>query len=74
MIGRGVRRGRRRCQSARATTRRSTRQILLLNIARLSDDRPPHFTVTSSIAATFNQDRRRRFHPVFEGAGTDDER
>ncbi len=29
-------------------------QILLLNIARLSLDRPPHFTVTSSIAATFN--------------------
>jgi hypothetical protein len=29
-------------------------QILLLNIARLGVDRPPHFTVTSSIAATFN--------------------
>jgi hypothetical protein len=29
-------------------------QILLLNIARLGLDRPPHFTVASSIAATFN--------------------
>lgn len=29
-------------------------QILLLNVARLSEYHPPHFTVTSSIAATFN--------------------
>jgi hypothetical protein len=28
-------------------------QMLLLNIARLGLDRPPHFTVTSSIAASF---------------------
>ena len=29
-------------------------EMLLLNIARLRDHLPVHFTVTSSIAATFN--------------------
>jgi len=49
-----------------------TQQILLLNIARLSDDRPPHFTVTSSIAATFNFETAAGVSgSVFEGAGTD---
>ncbi len=49
-----------------------TQQILLLNIARLSDDRPPHFTVTSSIAATFNFETSAGVSgSVFEGAGTD---
>ncbi len=47
-------------------------EILLLNVARLSDDRPPHFTVTSSIAATFNFETGGSIGgSVFEGAGTD---
>jgi hypothetical protein len=47
-------------------------QILLLNVARLSFDRPPHFTVTSSIAATFNFETSGGISgSVFEGAGTD---
>ncbi|MFO1127498.1 MAG: hypothetical protein U1E66_03555 [Rhodospirillales bacterium] len=47
-------------------------QILLLNVARLSDDRPPHFTVTSSIAATFNFETAAGIGgSVYEGAGTD---
>lgn len=46
--------------------------ILLLNVARLSDDRPPHFTVTSSIAATFNFETGGSIGgSVFEGSGTD---
>ena len=49
-----------------------TQQILLLNVARLSQDRPPHFTVTSSIAATFNFETSAGLSgSVFEGAGTD---
>ena len=32
---------------------RSEQELLLLNIIRMHDDQPPHFTVTSSIAATF---------------------
>ncbi|QNT69464.1 hypothetical protein [Defluviicoccus vanus] len=44
--------------------------ILLLNVARLSDDRPPHFTVTSSIAATFNFETGGSIGgSVFEGSG-----
>jgi hypothetical protein len=47
-------------------------QVLLLNIARLSLDRPPHFTVTSSIAATFNFETNAGvIGTIFEGAGTD---
>ena len=47
-------------------------QILLLNIARLSLDRPPHFTVTSSIAATFNFETAAGIGgSINEGAGTD---
>jgi hypothetical protein len=47
-------------------------QILLLNVARLSLDRPPHFTVTSSIAATFNFETSAGISgSVFEGAATD---
>jgi hypothetical protein len=47
-------------------------QVLLLNIARLSLDRPPHFTVTSSIAATFNFETNAGITgAIFEGAGTD---
>jgi hypothetical protein len=47
-------------------------QVLLLNIARLSLDRPPHFTVTSSIAATFNFETNAGITgSIFEGAGTD---
>lgn len=30
------------------------KELLLLNIARLEDHQPPHFTVTSNIAATFD--------------------
>lgn len=36
------------------TTNQLEQEILLLNIARLSDDSPVHFTVTGSIAATFD--------------------
>src|SRR5208283_2431549 len=32
---------------------RSEQALLLLNIVRMHDDQPPHFSVTSSIAATF---------------------
>ncbi|MFO1153792.1 MAG: hypothetical protein U1E42_09055 [Rhodospirillales bacterium] len=47
-------------------------QILLLNIARLAHDRPPHFTVTSSIAATFNFETAAGIGgSINEGAGTD---
>ncbi len=47
-------------------------QILLLNVARLSLDRPPHFTVTSSIAATFNFETAAGIGgTINEGAGTD---
>jgi hypothetical protein len=47
-------------------------QILLLNIARLSEYRPPHFTVTSSIAATFNFETSGGIGgSIHEGAGTD---
>ncbi len=47
-------------------------EILLMNVARLSQDRPPHFTVTSSIAATFNFETGGSIGgSVFEGAGTD---
>ncbi|HSO42975.1 MAG TPA: hypothetical protein VLR47_09090 [Rhodospirillales bacterium] len=46
--------------------------ILLLNLARLSRDRPPHFTVTSSIAATFNFETSGGIgSDLQEGAGTD---
>ncbi len=46
--------------------------ILLLNLARLSVDRPPHFTVTSSIAATFNFETSGGIGgSLDEGAGTD---
>lgn len=46
--------------------------ILLLNVARLSVDRPPHFTVTSSIAATFNFETSGGIGgSLNEGAGTD---
>ena len=46
--------------------------ILLLNLARLSVDRPPHFTVTSSIAATFNFETSGGIGgSLNEGAGTD---
>ena len=37
-----------------ATTNRLEQEILLLNIARLSHGSPVHFTVTGSIAATFD--------------------
>src|SRR5512144_1159087 len=47
-------------------------EILLLNVARLSIDQPPHFTVTSSIAATFNFENTAFIGgSIFEGAGTD---
>lgn len=47
-------------------------QILLLNIARLGSDRPPHFTVTSSIAATFAFETTAGIAgSIFEGAGVD---
>jgi hypothetical protein len=47
-------------------------EILLLNMARLSTDQPPHFTVTSSIAATFNFETSSGISgSIFEGAGTD---
>jgi hypothetical protein len=47
-------------------------EILLLNVARLSIDQPPHFTVTSSIAATFNFETSAVIGgSIFEGAGTD---
>ena len=47
-------------------------QILLLNIARLGLDRPPHFTVTSSIAATFAFETTAGIAgSIFEGAGVD---
>ena len=47
-------------------------QVLLLNIARLSLDRPPHFTVTSSIAATFNFETSAGIAgTIFEGVGAD---
>jgi hypothetical protein len=36
------------------TTNQLEQEILLLNIARLSQQTPPHFTVTGSIAATFD--------------------
>ena len=36
------------------TVSRLERQILLINIGRLREGLPPHFTVTSSIAATFD--------------------
>lgn len=46
--------------------------ILLLNLARLSRDRPPHFTVTSSIAATFNFETSGGIGgDLQEGSGTD---
>lgn len=46
--------------------------ILLLNLARLSRDRPPHFTVTSSIAATFNFETSGGIGgSIDEGVGTD---
>jgi hypothetical protein len=47
-------------------------QILLLNIARLSLDRPPHFTLPSSIAPTFNFETSAGIGGTNnEGAGTD---
>jgi hypothetical protein len=47
-------------------------QILLLNIARLSLDRPPHFTVTSSIAATFHFETSAGISgAIFEPKGVD---
>lgn len=33
---------------------RAEKELLLLNIARVEDHQPPHFTLTSSIAATFD--------------------
>jgi hypothetical protein len=36
------------------TVLRTEQQVLLLNIIRMHDDQPPHFTVTSSISATFD--------------------
>jgi hypothetical protein len=49
-----------------------TQDILLLNVARLSLDRPPHFTVTSSIAATFAFETQAGIGgSINEGAGTD---
>lgn len=54
------------------TVTRLDQEILLLNIARLSDYAPPHFTVTSNIAASFSfQARGGIGGSVFEGAGTD---
>ncbi|MGE5441945.1 MAG: hypothetical protein ACM3Q0_02655, partial [Bacteroidota bacterium] len=47
-------------------------ESLLLNVARLSIDQPPHFTVTSSIAATFNFEASSIIGgSIFEGAGSD---
>ena len=47
-------------------------QILLLNIARLGLDRPPHFTVTSSIAATFTFETSAGITgSIFEGVNSD---
>jgi hypothetical protein len=47
-------------------------ESLLLNVARLSIDQPPHFTVTSSIAATFNFEASSVIGgSIFEGAGSD---
>jgi len=47
-------------------------EILLLNIARLSHNRPPHFSVTSSIAATFNFETSSGISgSIFEPKGTD---
>ena len=55
-----------------ATVSALEQQILLLNIARLGLDRPPHFTVTSSIAATFTFEKSAGIRgAIFEGAGTD---
>lgn len=54
------------------TVTRLDQDILLLNIARLSQYDPPHFTVTSSIAATFNFETGGSIGgSVFEGSGTD---
>jgi hypothetical protein len=54
------------------TVTRLDQEILLLNIARLSDYAPPHFTVTSNIAATFNfQAGGGLGGSVYEGSGSD---
>ena len=54
-----------------ATVSALEQEILLLNVARLSTDRPPHFTVTSSIAAsfTFETGERRRRAPASRARG-----
>ena len=55
-----------------ATVSALDQQILLLNIARLGLDRPPHFTVTASIAATFAFETNAGIAgSIFEGAGVD---
>lgn len=54
------------------TTSTLEQEILLMNIARLSADRPPHFSVTSSIAATFNFETSAGVSgSIFEPKGTD---
>ncbi len=53
------------------TVSRLEQEILLLNIARMHADVPPHFTVTSSIAATFNFSTTAGFNStVAEAVGT----
>lgn len=52
------------------TISRLEREMLLINIARTHRDLPTHFTVTSSIAATFNYEANAGFTGnIFESAG-----
>ena len=55
-----------------ATVSALEQEILLLNVARLSTDRPPHFTLTSSIAASFTFETASSVGVTgFEGQGSD---